>query len=405
MSDTLTPAQKALNDKLTQNLDRILAVEEQIKDAAAKGFGTADLKEQVANMSKDNAKFVDELKAITERIDAGEAAAKKAGAYGPYAAKSAGATFVESDAYTSASNIKDIANGPVIERGAFKAVTVGAGVVAPERLPGIVAPQNVALTMRSLIPGGRSSKNAVEYVKLTARATAAATVAAGGLKPESSLATALATAKMAKMAHWIAVTEEQLSDVDELRSLIDAEMIYGLELVEDTKILNGPGPDGTDVYGIIPQATAYAAAVYGSTVAAAQRLDHIRGMMAQLQVASFAPDGIVLHPTDWFKIETTKTGDNAYIFASATAAAGSRLWGLPVVSTTQMTADNALVGAFRLGAQIYDGQLMGTYGIQIRTGYVNDQLIHNQLTILAEERFALAVKRPGAFVYGDLTPA
>ena len=49
-----------------------------------------------------------------------------------------------------------------------------------------------------------------------------------------------------------------------------------------------------------------------------------------------------------------------------------------------------------MGAQVFD-----RWDARVETGYVNDDFTKNLVTILAEERLALAVYRPQAFIYGD----
>lgn len=61
-----------------------------------------------------------------------------------------------------------------------------------------------------------------------------------------------------------------------------------------------------------------------------------------------------------------------------------------------MAVDKVLVGAFKLGAQVFD-----RWDARVEVGYVNDDFTKNLVTILAEERLALAVYRPEAFIYGD----
>lgn len=394
MSD-VPQAIKAEIDRLAANFERINALEDQIKTLAEKGEGVAEIKAEVNKIANDNA---DAVKAMQERQDAFEAeAAKRLRDGRTGAAKSAGRQFVESEAFKGASDRTAV--GPVrVER---KAITVSADMDLPNYTGEIVRPQDAVLTVRDLVPVGRSARDIIKYHKLTTRATAAAAVAAGELKPESSLAYADADAPMIKLAHYIVVTEEQLSDIDGLASDIDAELEYGLRLAEDTELLNGDGTTG-HLDGLIPNATAYAAATYGDTVTNPQRLDHVRGMIAQLAVARFAADGIVLHPTTWFQIETTKTEEGAYIFANPTGRASANLWGLPVAVTDQVSAGNALVGAFRLAAMIYEGQLQGDYGIVMRTGQPSDFFLRNKYAVIAEERIAQAVKRPLALVYGSV---
>ena len=66
------------------------------------------------------------------------------------------------------------------------------------------------------------------------------------------------------------------------------------------------------------------------------------------------------------------------------------------MTTQAIAVDKFLTGAFKLGAQVFD-----RWDARVETGYVNDDFTKNLVTILAEERLALAVYRPEAFIYGD----
>lgn len=65
-----------------------------------------------------------------------------------------------------------------------------------------------------------------------------------------------------------------------------------------------------------------------------------------------------------------------------------------------MTLGDFLTGAFKLGAQLFD-----RWDARVEVGYVNDDFTKNLVTILAEERLALAVYRPEAFITGDFAAA
>jgi HK97 family phage major capsid protein len=181
-----------------------------------------------------------------------------------------------------------------------------------------------------------------------------------------------------------------------LQSYIDGRLRYGLKLVEEDQLLNGGGT-GTDLNGIYTQATASTANL--AVVSAPTKIDVIRVAMLQAALAEFPPNGVVLHPTDWAGIELTKDTAGAYIIGNPQDSAQPRLWGLPVVATQAMTLDKFLVGAFGMGAQIFDRQ---DANVAISTEDASN-FRQNLVTILAEERLALAVYRPEAFVKGDFS--
>ena len=86
------------------------------------------------------------------------------------------------------------------------------------------------LTIRNLLPVVGIGTGSVEYVRQTARPSAAATVAETMLKPESSMTFALQTTSAKVIAHWIPASRQVLEDLPQLRDMIDTQMVYGLRL-------------------------------------------------------------------------------------------------------------------------------------------------------------------------------
>jgi HK97 family phage major capsid protein len=69
------------------------------------------------------------------------------------------------------------------------------------------------------------------------------------------------------------------------------------------------------------------------------------------------------------------------------------MWGLPVVKTTAMTRGTAIVGAFRLGAQLWRRR-----GINVQTTNSDGtDFINGRQAIRADVRDILAFYRPAAF--------
>ncbi|MBA2559204.1 MAG: phage major capsid protein, partial [Propionibacteriales bacterium] len=103
-------------------------------------------------------------------------------------------------------------------------------------------------------------------------------------------------------------------------------------------------------------------------------------------------DAVVLHPNNWQTIRLMTTADGIYLFGPPSQTGASTLWGLNTVVTTAMTANTALVGAFRAGAEVFRRTDMS-----LQVGWINDQFVKNQRTIVVEERLALVCFRPSAF--------
>jgi len=269
----------------------------------------------------------------------------------------------------------------------------GGGLIWSDRETEIVGLPQRTMTIRNLLTQGRTSSNSIEYAKQTVRTNNAGMVSEGVQKPESDYKWEQADANVRTIAHWVHVSRQAMEDADQLQTEIDSELRYGLMLKEESQLLNGDGT-GVNLSGLATEATAYSApfSVTGETM-----IDTLRLALLQASLAEYPADGIVLHPTDWARIELTKDGEFRYIFANVIQMSGPQLWGRPVVATQSMTEDDFLVGAFRAAATIYDRMDPEV----VASSEDRDNFIKNMITVRAEERLALAVKRPAALVLGD----
>ena len=125
------------------------------------------------------------------------------------------------------------------------------------------------------------------------------------------------------------------------------------------------------------------------------KADAIRRAATLAFLAYYEPTGVVLHPNDWEDIELAKDTNGQYLVAVSVALGGEpKLWRIPVVETPAIPEGTALVGAFGTGAQLYDREQAS---IRISEQH-SDFFVRNAIVVLAEQRLALAVKRPEAFV-------
>jgi HK97 family phage major capsid protein len=284
----------------------------------------------------------------------------------------------------------------------------GTSLIRSERRAGILQIPNVPLTIRSIMAVGRTGSNSIEYVKEQAHTNNAGPQYSpnsspakydGALKNKSEITYTLATSPVRTVAHYMKASRQILDDVPQLQSEINNRLLYFLALEEEREILLGDGTAG-ELLGIIPQSTAYDTAY---NVSGDSKIDTIRHAILQVTVSKYMATNVVLHPEDWHDIELVKTGEGAsantgaYLMSNPASGAPSRLWGLPVLQSLQMTAGDFLVGNFPLGAQIFDRM---EASVQI-ANQNEDDFIRNLITILAEERIALAVYRSDAFVEGD----
>ncbi|WP_222276413.1 phage major capsid protein [Rhizobium leguminosarum] len=270
--------------------------------------------------------------------------------------------------------------------------SVGAALQAT-RLPGVLELPQRRMTVRDLLTPGRMDQNALEYVQEKLFTNNAGMVAEGAAKPQSDIQLELKSTTAKVIAHYFKASRQIMEDLAQLRSLIDNRGFYGLAFKEESQLLNGDGT-GQNLLGIIPQATAFAAPI---TLTSPTSIDLMRLAMLQAALAEFPATGHVLNPIDWTWIETLKDAGGNYIIGDPQGSTAPRLWNLPVVTTQSMQVDKFLTGAFQLGAQLFD-----RWDARVELATENeDDFIKNLVTLLFEERLALAVYRPQAFIYGD----
>lgn len=374
-----------------------------VKAIAEEALGKAKAGEAITEKLKSDAdEAMTKLNALKTSYDELEQKLARAGGEDEAEAKSFGQMFVEGEDYkafsdsgfSKSSRSRMQLKATITTATTNAAGSIGAGIQAT-RLPGILELPQRRLTVRDLLSSGRMDGNTLEYVKEKGFNNNAAPVAEGAAKPSSDIQLELVTTSAKVIAHWMKASKQALSDMSQLSSLIDNRLIYGLAYKEEQQLLNGDGT-GQNLHGIIPQATAYVAPTGAAT--ASTSLDVLRLAMLQAVLAEYPATGHVLNPIDWANIELLKDTTGRYIIGNPQGTAAPTLWGLPVVATQAITSGNFLTGAFKLGAQVFD-----RWSAAIETGYENDDFTKNLVTILAEERLALAVYRPESFIYGAIT--
>jgi HK97 family phage major capsid protein len=316
---------------------------------------------------------------------------------GQQAQQSFGEQFVKSDAFQAMASGRSKFARMEFKTAIINATGQNQPLVASDRIPGIIANPDRVLTIRDVLPTGRTSSNLVEFTRENVFTNSAAAQYASPArenvtKPESGITFTLASAPVVTLAHFIPVSRQVLDDAPQLQSYVNSRLTFGLKLEEEDQLLNGSGTSG-NLSGILTSGNfvAYNRAVSGDT-----RLDTIRRAIEQAALSEFTADTVVLNPTDWARIELTKATDGQYIMANPMDAMAPRIWGKRVVATNSIAAGTFLVGAMSMGAQIWD-RMDAAVQISYEDG---DNFKKNMATLLAEERLALTVYRPSAFVKG-----
>ena len=217
----------------------------------------------------------------------------------------------------------------------------------------------------------------------------------GAAKPQISFADPTpVTVALDKIAAFIKETDEYIEDAPFLASAINGRLLNYLRLKEEAYLL-----------GKLKAASITDDTTSWSNTASAQAIaDLIFQKIQQVQAESgFAPDAIIMNPKTWQILRLGKYGStNEYIGGGYFAdGQGKQIWGVPVYTSSFAEAPvsgsakgEIFVGAFKACASV-----VGKGGVRVEaTNTDADDFQKNRMTIRAEERLALAVRRPKGFV-------
>lgn len=276
--------------------------------------------------------------------------------------------------------------------------TGGAGGLLSQGQPIPPQPRQMRLFLRDVLNVQETGLASVPYVREytpTATELGASSVAEGGQKPEAELLWESDDAPVRKIAAWVPVTTEIIEDAPTLRGYIDGRLGYLLAVREEQQILNGSGTS-PQLKGIL-QFSGKLSQSFSDSVAATLGL-----AIGKVEAVDGDVDGIAMHPTDFWSMATSRHAnqfDGGFGAGLPFASPGGGVWGVPVVRSRAITAGTAVVGAWRLGATLFD-RMQTT----IRVGNQHsDYFTTNRVAILAEERVALAVHRPDFFCVATLS--
>ena len=353
---------------------------------------SVETKSALEKLADQSAELAEKCLEIERRVSEGFANESKK------AEESLGEKLVKSDSFKAMAEGRSKFARVELKTAIINATGQNQPLVPADRLVGIINNPNRVLTIRDVMPVGRTTSNLIEFTKENVYTNNAgpqydSPAFENVTKPESGITFTLASSAVVTLAHFIPMSRQVLDDSAQLESYVNGRLIYGLKLEEEDQLLNGTGTSG-NIGGLLKSGnfTAYNRAVTGDT-----KLDTLRRAITQAQLSEFTADTVVMNPADWEEIELLKATDNQYIMANPMMMVGPQIWGKRVVATNSIASGTFLVGAMAMGAQIWDRQ-----DAAVQISYEDgDNFKKNMATLLCEERLALTVYRPAAFISGS----
>lgn len=260
------------------------------------------------------------------------------------------------------------------------------------------------LTIRDVMNVVPATSDSIRFVRHTATTRGAETQIrrneydepTASHKPWLTVEAETATVLVHTIAVLSKVTEQDIEDAPRLIALINSECRLDVRVEEERVLLYGTG--NNELAGLYAQGVEgtyeFARAAAGDSL-----IDTIRKVRTDLRKRRIIPNAVLIDPLDWEDVELSKGTDDHFVWGLVTDLRGPRIWSLRVIESDAMTNPDTgerrlLMGDFMRGATLYD-----RHDVRLNVGYVDDDFARNLRTLRAEERLALAVKRPWAFEY------
>jgi len=401
--------------KVHELQEQIAKSREELKaafDSSEDGKYSPEAKEKIKGLNTELAGFVDDLsieKAKAKNEKAMEVGANEAPVNtipnampekkGP---SSIGEQFANSQAYKAYTE-----NGVkgVDSHAEFK-TTLNTTGYPPEslRAPGIL---ETALRNPDSIIGLfdqiQTNQNAYVYLEestFTNNAGSIAEAADISTSNEGALAFTEKTESIRKMATFLPVTDELLSDVAGIQGYVNSRLSTMMKLNMDNQLINGNG-SAPNLTGVLSK-SGINTFDYSSYSGELARLGQIYQAITEIRKDAFVEaDSIVMHPSDWYDVVTsvsdiTTTTSGAapknplFMVAGGFGAdVAPRIWGLKVVPSTVIAAGTALVGKFGGGDA---AQVIMREGVDLAVSDSHsDFFAKNQLAIRLTMRLGFAI--------------
>ncbi|WP_262365384.1 phage major capsid protein [Gordonia sp. OPL2] len=242
----------------------------------------------------------------------------------------------ESKGYLTSAAIKNAGErlaAKITEAREGKSLTAAGGTEVTVVDPGL-APMGRPTTVLDVVPVIGASAPAIRYMRQTSRTNAAAVVAAWATKPTSEYGITPVDRTRKVLAHLSEPLQEyDLQDVPALMEFVNTELQFGLIRALENELFNGDGT-AAHLHGIAQesgvQTQAFATNLFATT----------RKAVTAVTTLGYLPKVFVLGPADLETIDlATTSGSGEFVNKGGPFdPAEQKLWGVPVVVSTQLGA-------------------------------------------------------------------
>lgn len=260
----------------------------------------------------------------------------------------------------------------------------------PNQLVGLVSRTHESLRILDHIPTSPTEAPSIEYIAHTSSTGGAGSVSAGATMTEVILNTTTIIAKLEKLGIFTTLTDEIVADYSAFRSYVEVELTRLIVDAENAQLIGGNGTS-PQIRGIL---SASGTLTRVKAASPETQIDTLNLAINDLRTGpSFIePDLFIVNPTTWTGIRGLKNSYGEYLLGDPGQTPVNELWGVPVVTTTQITAGTGILmnAAAACTAWIRQGitlEMTNSSGADFESGRVK---------VRATERLTLGIQRPSA---------
>jgi hypothetical protein len=236
-----------------------------------------------------------------------------------------------------------------------------------------------------------------EFAQLT-NETGVVMVSEGSAKSEVTITFEAYTAIVEKMAGWLPVTDEIVSDAPTLMGYINGRLEYMCMIREEQQVLSGTGTS-PQIQGLATLSGTQTQAMVTGAGSDQDFPGTIAQAFGKIQNVDGDPDGVVCNPIDfWIAVGKRHVNqfDNGFGTGAPSTPPGpsSITWGEQCIRTRALSQGTAWAGSWKLGSTLFDRE---TTTIKVFDQH-QDYAVRNLQLVIAEKRIAVAWHRPALFV-------
>lgn len=250
------------------------------------------------------------------------------------------------------------------------------------------------LSLLEALPSRPTTRDAVEFVRITATGDAGVQAVEGAVKANIDLEGELVRAEITTVAGHTTASRQVLADAQALSAVVDRIMRGKVASRAESELVNGDGTPG-HMEGLLEQA------VTSVPVIASEPADIVGEVLAGMQDDGYAAGFILFNPLDWHELQIQRTTPGGeYLFGSPAAPIPATLWNTPVVLCSALPRGTG-VAVDTSCATVLDRQQVTVEASEHHA----DNFTKNLVTIRAEARIGLEVSDQWGVRKFDLSAA